>query len=373
VSNTDKLTSAIETARHTLINRREVLRKEPHVESYLIEPILDSLGWNVRDYNKVDKRFEIGSKEVDYALLINRNAVAFIEAKRLENLTPKGQEQLFGYARKYNIDHSFYLLVFTDGEVWQFYLPSGPGVSNRDLLFCEFNIKTDDIDEIADNLKRFLSYETATGNHALNIVNDEWKKFKGIQTAKAQFPDFWNELTANPTEAGSLCKLVSKLFREASGHELSPKQIAQLIESHPKSGASAHRETADNGDAGLHSQTKSTKRKSPAPAQKLRVTYRNRRFSDINARVVFESVVKAIVRDYGIRKVAPLTHFLKTTAEMTKTATYTNQRRRRSWIDIPGTDYHLSLTNSTRGKADALKGIKKGLRISDSDFVIEVV
>jgi hypothetical protein len=51
----------------------------------LIDPVLEPLGWNVRDWDDVQREYKVKPKDkpVDYALRISRLPKLYIEAKGL--------------------------------------------------------------------------------------------------------------------------------------------------------------------------------------------------------------------------------------------------------------------------------------------------
>jgi predicted type IV restriction endonuclease len=58
---------------------------EQNTKASLIEPILDALGWDIRDPDEVHREFKPTSKDcpVDYALKLLRKPRLFLEAKGL--------------------------------------------------------------------------------------------------------------------------------------------------------------------------------------------------------------------------------------------------------------------------------------------------
>ena len=74
---------------------------EANVRKDFIDPLFESLGWNVRDHNEYDSERYIRNEEqnqkfgyVDIALKINQKPVIFIEAKRFGKVSLKEKRQL---------------------------------------------------------------------------------------------------------------------------------------------------------------------------------------------------------------------------------------------------------------------------------------
>ena len=57
---------------------------EPNTKATLIEPVLEALGWDVREPDEVHREFRPTGKDnpVDYALQLMRKPSLFLEAKR---------------------------------------------------------------------------------------------------------------------------------------------------------------------------------------------------------------------------------------------------------------------------------------------------
>ena len=76
---------------------------EQNTKAVLIDPILEALGWDVRDWDEVQREYKVKPKDkpVDYALKISRMPKLFIEAKGLgENLIDRRWiNQVISYCR----------------------------------------------------------------------------------------------------------------------------------------------------------------------------------------------------------------------------------------------------------------------------------
>jgi len=82
----DGLISCIENLRMKLDRHRKDDLKEYPTRTIFIDPLLYSLGWDLRDPDEVELEYPtIDGKSVDYAPKINRDPVLFIEAKPLHD------------------------------------------------------------------------------------------------------------------------------------------------------------------------------------------------------------------------------------------------------------------------------------------------
>jgi predicted type IV restriction endonuclease len=123
---------------------------EENTKTTLIDPILDVLGWNVRNEEEVDKEFKAkrGYDPVDYALMTMGKPRLFIEAKGLgENLDEhKWAAQVVSYAATAGVTWC----VLTNGDEYRFYNSTTP-VDAEEKEFCRVRLSAN-ADEAADVL-----------------------------------------------------------------------------------------------------------------------------------------------------------------------------------------------------------------------------
>jgi predicted type IV restriction endonuclease len=98
-------------------------QNESAIREAVVLPLLRELGWDTQNPQQVFREFPVEAKRVDYALCsFPPHVQIFIEVKALGNLGA-ADTQLFGYAFREGIPFA----VSTDGQVWNFYFPSGQG------------------------------------------------------------------------------------------------------------------------------------------------------------------------------------------------------------------------------------------------------
>lgn len=94
---------------------------EQNTKAALVVPVLRGLGWNVEDLDEVQLEYRSvpADKPVDYALLLQREPVLFIEAKALgENLNDRRwASQIVSYAAVAGVEW----VVLTDGDEYRIY------------------------------------------------------------------------------------------------------------------------------------------------------------------------------------------------------------------------------------------------------------
>jgi hypothetical protein len=124
---------------------------EQNTKATLIDPVLEALGWDVRDPDDVYREFKPTPRDspVDYALTILRKPRLFVEAKGLgETLSDrKWIAQVLGYATVAGVEWC----VLTDGDEYRFYNATA-AVDAEEKLFCRVRLTTDAIGDAAKTL-----------------------------------------------------------------------------------------------------------------------------------------------------------------------------------------------------------------------------
>ncbi len=162
----DKLIQTIERIRQKLPALRRHSLKETPTRTIVIDPLLEALGWDIRDPDEVQLEYPtIDGKSVDYALKLNKKPVLLVEAKALEDSLDdvKAITQVVGYAANDGI----VWCILTNGIIWRIYR-SMEKCAAPDKLMYEVSIEPDDsggltLEQIARQLWRFSSEEMVKG------------------------------------------------------------------------------------------------------------------------------------------------------------------------------------------------------------------
>jgi hypothetical protein len=143
--------------------------KEMPTRAIFIDPILEALGWDVRDPDAVELEYPtVDRKVVDYALKLDHRPVLLVEAKPLsDRLTDfKSVAQVIGYAANAGV----IWCILTNGARWRVYRRlDGCPVPERPVF--EVSIDPWDTDrvtlpQIAEQMWCFSREECAKGNLA---------------------------------------------------------------------------------------------------------------------------------------------------------------------------------------------------------------
>ncbi len=185
---------------------------EQNTKASLIEPILEALGWDIRDPDEVHREFRPTPKDcpVDYALKLLRKPRLFVEAKGLgESLADrKWITQVLGYAVVAGVEWC----VLSDGDEYRFYNATA-AVDADEKLFCRIRLSEDQTD-IAVQTLNLISRK----NMEENILDVLWK---------AHFVDRHVKRSLQEMFAGADKGLV-RLLRHRSP-KLSPKEIMESL------------------------------------------------------------------------------------------------------------------------------------------------
>jgi predicted transport protein len=146
-------------------HRRSALKEYP-TRTIFIDPLLGALGWDVRDPDEVELEYPtIDGKSVDYALKINNEVVALVEAKALGDPLDdvKAITQVVGYATNDGIEWC----ILTNGTLYKVYSASQRATAPNKLLF-EVTIDPENasghtLDQMASQLERLSCDAMARG------------------------------------------------------------------------------------------------------------------------------------------------------------------------------------------------------------------
>ncbi len=143
---------------------------EENTKAGLIEPILDALGWDIRDPDEVHREYRRlpSDNPVDYALLLLRTPRLIVEAKGIgEHLDdPKWANQTIAYATAAGVKW----VALTNGADWRIYNVHAP-VPLEQKLFRSIKIREDPDAAVA--VLRFIGKENMRDNR----IEEMWKAY----------------------------------------------------------------------------------------------------------------------------------------------------------------------------------------------------
>jgi hypothetical protein len=198
----DSIVSCIESLQARLDRHRKDDLKELPTRTIFIDPLLQALGWDVRDPDEVELEYPtIDGKSVDYALKINRKSVLFMEAKPLnDQLTDvKSITQVVGYAANAGVEWC----ILTNGTIYKVYHSTEKAEAPEKLLF-----------EVS------LDPKENKGLSAQQIT-ERFSRFSRDAMAKGVLDDIGEEIFTT----GKIRKALDKIFLET------PDALIRLVRS----------------------------------------------------------------------------------------------------------------------------------------------
>lgn len=213
-----RLEQTIQKLQQELQRWRGKSLKEIPTRTVFIEPMLEALGWDIRDLDEVEPEYStVDGKPVDYALKLNRKPVIYVEAKPLDDSLEdmKSVTQTVNYANADGIDWC----ILTNGRQYRVYRSSERAPAPEKLLF-ECSIDSLDnpgssLEDIARPFERLSRESLAEGRL------DTWGKqiFVDGKVRKAL-----EKIFTDPPRA-----LVNLIKRESGDASLRPDDVRQSL------------------------------------------------------------------------------------------------------------------------------------------------
>ncbi|MBM3241172.1 hypothetical protein FJZ31_33225 [Candidatus Poribacteria bacterium] len=169
----DKLNSEISRILEVLDKYRgKGVLSEANTKSSLVEPVLRTLGWNVFDFEEVDKEWKVfDGTSVDYALKISGKPRIFIEAKALD--ISLDDPKLIGQTIKYTaLEKDLRWCVLTNGNEYRLYKSDEIKLNPENRI-----VFTVSISECKDNDKRAFFIEMMKRLSRNSLESGEFNKW----------------------------------------------------------------------------------------------------------------------------------------------------------------------------------------------------
>lgn len=213
-----RLEQVIQKLQQELERWRGKSLKETPTRTVFIEPLLEALGWDVRDLDEVELEYStVDGKPVDYALKINRKPVIYLEAKPLDDDLEdvKSVTQIVNYANADGIDWC----ILTNGRQYRIYRSSEKAPAPEKLLF-ERSVDPKDnpgssLEDIARSFERLSKEALAEGRL------DAWGKQVFVD---GKVRKVLERLFADPPR-----KFINLIRKESGDASLRPDDIRQSV------------------------------------------------------------------------------------------------------------------------------------------------
>ena len=195
---------------------------EATVSQGIVQRLLNALGWPVYDTEVVAPEYSLGTRRADYALCHPpREPVMLIEVKQVGQ--SKGADrQLFEYAFHKGVP----MAILTDGQEWNFFLPTEQGDYSERQLY-KLDILERDPQEAESSLKRYLEYESVRSGQAIEAARKDYRNAARKRQAQRTLPDAWAKLIESEDEL--LIELLSDKVEDLCGVKPEPDAVAAFL------------------------------------------------------------------------------------------------------------------------------------------------
>jgi hypothetical protein len=214
----NKLIQVIEATRAKIDSLRKHNLKETPTRTIVIDPLLEALGWDVRDPDEVQLEYPtVDGKSVDYGLKLNKKCVLLVEAKPFDD--PLKDVKAITQVVAYAANDGIVWCVLTSGLKWKVYR-SVEKCPAPDKLMYEVSLDPRDsegmpVQQIAQQMWRFSREEMAKG--ALDALGEQTFTDGKVRKALAA-------LMLDPPRP------LLKLIRSATGDEnITPRRIKDSL------------------------------------------------------------------------------------------------------------------------------------------------
>jgi len=180
------------------------------------------LGWPVYDTEVVAPEYSLDTRRADYALCHPpREPVILIEVKQIGQ--SKGADrQLFEYAFHRGVP----MAILTDGQEWNFFLPTEQGDYNERQLY-KLDILEREPQEAESSLKRYLEYDAVRSGQAIETARRDYRNAARKRQAQRTLPDAWTKLIDSEDEL--LIELLSDKVEDLCGVKPEPEAVAAFL------------------------------------------------------------------------------------------------------------------------------------------------
>lgn len=217
----EALTATIADIRDRL--GRNEFRDEAAVSLGIVIPVLQDLGWPVRNMTVVTPQYSIQGRRVDYALIGRYGTPSvLLEVKRVGRIEV-GEEQLFAYAFRQGTP----IIALTDGRRWRLYLTTGQG-SFEDRCFSVVDLVEGDPEQGASALRRYLSREEVLDGQAKKHAEADLESRWHERRAEEALPSVWSRLAEDRN--GPLVELVRSQVRDECGIAPSAESVVSFLQ-----------------------------------------------------------------------------------------------------------------------------------------------
>ena len=210
---------------------------ETTVSQGIVQRLLHSLGWPVYDTEVVAPEYSLSGRRADYALCHPpREPVILVEVKQVGQ--SKGADrQLFEYAFHKGVP----MAILTDGQEWNFFLPTEQGDYSERQLY-KLDILERDPQQAESSFKRYLGFDAVRSGQAIEAARKDYRNAARKRQAQRTLPDAWAKLIESEDEL--LIELVADKVEDLCGVRPDLDAVASFLRQRPATNAGLHSTSA---------------------------------------------------------------------------------------------------------------------------------
>ncbi len=212
---------------------RNLYPNETAVRTQIVQPVLEVLGWDVYDPEKVCPEYplrpESGSaapRPVDLALCAaDRSPRCIVELRSttvdLDEVGRSGRDRkLLEDAVRAGAP----LALLTNGVKWRFYSTRGAGTDAERPVVKDLDLKVDPLEEVTSDLERYLSWSNTASGRSAEFARDDLEARLNRERTREALSRAWAQLAET-----RLPDLLAETTRALTGSRPEATEVARFL------------------------------------------------------------------------------------------------------------------------------------------------
>jgi len=205
--------------------RRGLFSTQAAVSQGIVLRLLQALSWTTFDITVVCPEYSLSGRRVDFALCHPPGRpLIFIEVKPPGQVST-GERQLFEFAFHRGVP----MVILTDGQEWQFYLPGEPGDYAERRVY-RLDIVEREVDESVHRLKRYLGYAAVCSGEALAAARADYQDVARQRIIRETLPQAFKKLIKEEEEL--LLEIIADQVENLCGYKPDLDTVGSFLREH---------------------------------------------------------------------------------------------------------------------------------------------
>lgn len=191
---------------------------EQNTKVWLVEPVLEALGWDVRDIDEVRREYKVERRDgpVDYALAVDGTVRVVVEAKALRE--DVNDRRWWIQVAQYAVACGARWMVLTNGDAYQVF------VTHESVPIDKKLIRTFKVSDKAADAERMLAL-LAKDRVRENRLDDIWRRQHVESRVEAALRDL-----LSPQSSGEILRSIARRVKDLPAAELRKAYAKARIE-----------------------------------------------------------------------------------------------------------------------------------------------